>query len=125
MIGAIAGDEIGSVHEGSDPQSNGFLLFSPWSQFADDTVLTVAVASAIRQNLDYASSFRHWGHKYPNAGYGGLFQEWLFADDPRPYNSYGNGFLCPYGPWDLFCYSSDDLDLETLLGLGLPKKVPF
>lgn len=91
MIGAIAGDIIGSVHEGSVRKSKDFPLFVSRSRFTDDTVLTVAVASAVRQGNDYGSSIRHWGCLYPNAGYGGWFREWLFMDDPKPYNSFGNG----------------------------------
>jgi ADP-ribosylglycohydrolase len=51
----------------------------------------VAVASAIRQRVGYADSLRSWGRRYPNAGYGGLFNQWLFASDGKPYNSFGNG----------------------------------
>ena len=91
MIGAIAGDIIGSVHEGSEPQPKAFPLFVRRSQFTDDSVLTIAVASAIQRRVDYAEALRRWGRQYPNAGYGGLFRVWLFADRPRPYNSYGNG----------------------------------
>src|SRR5512145_770183 len=91
MIGAIAGDIIGSVHEGSEPQSKSFPLFIRRSRFTDDSVLTIAVASAVQRDLNYADALRQWGRQYPYAGYGGLFLEWLFADHPRPYNSYGNG----------------------------------
>ena len=28
---------------------------------------------------------------YPDAGYGGRFSGWLLSDDPKPYNSFGNG----------------------------------
>lgn len=91
MIGAIAGDVIGSVHEGSGPQSKAFPLFVRWSRFTDDSVLTIAVASAVRRGVNYASALRQWGRRYPDAGYGGLFYEWLFTDHPKPYNSYGNG----------------------------------
>lgn len=34
------------------------------------------------------------GRKYPNCGYGGMFSQWVFNDDPEPYNSYGNGDGC-------------------------------
>ena len=91
MLGAIAGDIVGSVHEGSEPQSKAFALFAPSSRFTDDSVLTIAVASAIRRGEDYAEALRRWGREYPDAGYGGLFRQWLFAEHPRPYNSYGNG----------------------------------
>ncbi len=90
-MGAIAGDVIGSVHEGGAPQEKNFPLFVPRSTFTDDTVLTVAIASAIIQGKDYGSAIRQWGRRYPHAGYGGWFRNWLFGDDARPYNSFGNG----------------------------------
>lgn len=31
------------------------------------------------------------GQPYPNCGYGGLFREWVYSDQPKPYNSFGNG----------------------------------
>lgn len=31
------------------------------------------------------------GRNYPDCGYGGTFGRWMFSDDPKPYNSYGNG----------------------------------
>ncbi len=91
MLGAIAGDVIGSVHEGADPQSKSFPLFVPASRFTDDTVMAVAVASTLLRGLDYAVALRQWGRAYPAAGYGGMFLRWLFSPDPAPYNSYGNG----------------------------------
>ena len=60
MIGAIAGDVVGSVYEGAEAPSRDFELLVPASRFTDDTVLTIAVASAIRQGLDYAQSLQHW-----------------------------------------------------------------
>lgn len=91
MIGAIAGDIIGSVHEGTLPKSKDFPLFVARSRFTDDTVLTIAVANAIREGTEFGASIRRWGRRYPNAGYGGWFRDWLFRDDAPPYNSFGNG----------------------------------
>ena len=71
MIGAITGDVIGSVHEGTPAKDKNFRLFVPGSTFTDDTILTVAVASAIRNRVDYGVSIRQWGRRYPGAGYGG------------------------------------------------------
>jgi ADP-ribosylglycohydrolase len=110
VIGAIAGDIIGSVHEGSRRQVKDFPLFTPRSRFTDDTVLTVAVASAIRQGDDYGAALRRWGRRYPDAGYGGWFLEWLFQEDPRPYNSYGNGSAMRVSAIGWACE-----DLETVL----------
>lgn len=91
MIGAISGDVIGSVHEGAAPQAKDFPLFVNQSTFTDDTVLAVAVASAIREGTGFGTAIRRWGRRYPHAGYGGWFRAWLFRDDAAPYNSFGNG----------------------------------
>jgi ADP-ribosylglycohydrolase len=91
MIGAIAGDVIGSVYEGGPAPGRDFPLFVPGSTFTDDTVLTVAVASAVREGTDFGGALRRWGRRYPHAGYGGWFRGWLFRDDLAPYNSFGNG----------------------------------
>jgi ADP-ribosylglycohydrolase len=91
MIGAIAGDIIGSVHEFGATKSKEFPLFVPTSTFTDDSVLTVAIAQAILTDGDYMKAVRDIGRRYPNAGYGGLFHGWLHTPDPKPYNSWGNG----------------------------------
>jgi ADP-ribosylglycohydrolase len=107
MLGAIAGDVIGSVHEGSRPKPKDFPLFVTSSRFTDDTVLTVAIASAIRSGSDFGVSIRHWGRRYPRAGYGSWFRAWLFQDGAEPYNSFGNGSAMRVAPvgWAL-----DNLD---------------
>jgi len=83
-IGAIAGDIIGSVHEETLVKRKNFPLFVPQSCFTDDTVLTVAVASAILHGSDYASSIRKWGRRYPDCGYGAWFRDWLLQDGAPP-----------------------------------------
>lgn len=91
MLGAIAGDVIGSVFEAQPHKTTRFPLFSPGSVFTDDTVLTVAVAHAILSDSDYAAAFKEFGRRYPDAGYGGSFYHWLFSPESSPYNSWGNG----------------------------------
>ena len=91
MIGAIAGDIIGSVHEFGRTKSKDFSLFGPESRYTDDSVLTVAVAKAILTDGDYRKAVLEFGRRYPNAGYGGFFMNWLNSPDPKPYNSWGNG----------------------------------
>jgi ADP-ribosylglycohydrolase len=100
MLGAILGDVIGSVFEGSGLKITEFRLLSPKNIYTDDTVLTVAVASAILDRGDYAGYFRKFGRRHPNRGYGGYFQRWLGDDSLGPYNSWGNGSamrVCPVG----------------------------
>jgi len=91
MIGAIAGDIIGSVYEFGRTKSKDFPLFGPGSAFTDDSVLTVAVAQAILTDGDYKRAVLDFGRRYPDAGYGGFFAGWLRSPDPKPYNSWGNG----------------------------------
>lgn len=54
MIGAIAGDIIGSVYERNNIKTKAFELFTSSSFFTDDTVLSVAIADAILQAADAA-----------------------------------------------------------------------
>jgi ADP-ribosylglycohydrolase len=91
MIGAIAGDIIGSVYEFANFKQYNFPLFSKESFFTDDTVLTVAVADALIHNLDKAKILKEYALKYPNRGYGGTFYEWMHSPSLAPYNSWGNG----------------------------------
>jgi ADP-ribosylglycohydrolase len=91
MLGAIIGDIVGSLHEGSPSRGRHFTLFTPRSCFTDDTVLTIAVAHALRTGTDFATALRDWARRYPTAGYGAGFIRWFEQDDAGPYNSYGNG----------------------------------
>jgi ADP-ribosylglycohydrolase len=98
MFGAIAGDVIGSVFEFNNTKRTDFKLFSLWSQFTDDTVLTVAVADCILHGKDYAKTIKEYGLNYPDAGYGGMFYQWLRSDSLDPYNSFGNGSAMRVSP---------------------------
>ena len=53
MIGAIAGDIIGSVYEQYPIKTKDFPLFHPKCCFTDDTVLTIAIAKAILDDRNY------------------------------------------------------------------------
>ena len=98
MLGAIAGDVIGSVYEASPVKFTDFELFPPGARFTDDTVLTVATAEALLGDGDYAKAYRRYGRAYPNAGYGGSFYGWLVSDDTGPYDSWGNGAAMRVSP---------------------------
>lgn len=98
MLGAIAGDVIGSVYEGRGIKTKDFPLFRPLSTFTDDTVLTVAVAYAILHDEPYGATLKAFGRRYPHAGYGGNFYRWLWQEDSTPYNSWGNGAAMRVSP---------------------------
>lgn len=98
MTGAIAGDIIGSVYERRPIKRKDFPLFSPGCVFTDDSVLTIAVAKAILTKTSYRDALLDLGRKFPRAGYGGLFINWLFSAKPQPYNSWGNGSAMRVSP---------------------------
>lgn len=98
MLGAIAGDMAGSVHEHHRVEERDFPLFTPHSRFTDDSVLTAATAHAILTHGDYADAYHSFGNRYPHAGYGGAFRRWLQSADRRPYNSWGNGSAMRVSP---------------------------
>ena len=98
MLGAIAGDIIGSVYEFNNTHRNDFELFMPQSAFTDDTVLTVAIADCILHGRDYARTIWEYGNRYPDRGYGTRFQNWLGSKELKPYNSFGNGSAMRVSP---------------------------
>lgn len=112
MLGAIAGDVIGSVYEFNNTRDYNFPLFSEESIYTDDSVMTMAVASWLL--IDPTHSFEgleetmlDFSLQYPRpyGGYGGVFWHWLFQPESlrpapcpysstegrHPYGSYGNG----------------------------------
>ena len=68
--------------------------------------MTLAVASALVEcKRDYSKlaaetikQMQLWGKKYPKAGYGSMFSDWLRTNDPQPYNSFGNGSAMRVSP---------------------------
>ena len=113
MIGAIAGDIIGSDYERKPIKTKDFPLFSDGSTFTDDTVLTIAIAHALQNDRDYAKSLRMFGRKYPNAGYGKSFITWIAVDGHPPYGSWGNGAAMRVSPIGWACSSVDEVLLEA------------
>lgn len=105
MIGAIAGDIIGSVYERHPIKTTSFPLFSKFSQFTDDTVLTIAVANSILNKMDYAVSLKTYARRYPSAGYGMSFYHWMQSSNAEPYNSWGNGSAMRVSPVGFACNS--------------------
>ena len=59
MIGAIAGDIIGSPYEARPARTMEFTLLGPGCRFTDDTVLTAATAFSLMTDGDYARELPH------------------------------------------------------------------
>ena len=101
MLGAILGDIVGSPYEfdHNNYKHKDFALLSERSHFTDDTVMTLAVARGLiagqgdaqKTFAEVQHEMQYWGRKYPDAGYGGMFRRWLYAEHPQPYGSFGNG----------------------------------
>lgn len=102
IIGAISGDVIGSVYENRPIKTKDFELFSYYSQFTDDTVMTLAIAKWLcedRTSKDVLiDNLKYFGNRYPNAGYGGRFYNWLGQESPEPYGSWANGSAMRVSP---------------------------
>lgn len=98
MIGALAGDIVGSIYEWNNIKTKSFPLFSPRCFFTDDSVLTIALADAILHDLDYAKTMKAYYRRYPDADYGGRFRSWATSDRSQPYNSWGNGAAMRISP---------------------------
>ncbi len=113
MLGAIAGDVIGSVHEAAGTKVKDFPLFVPASRFTDDTVLTAATADALLNGRDYVDAYHDYFHLYPDAGFGGTF--WLWANERRrtPYQSWGNGSAMRVSPVAYFGTTLDEVLAEA------------
>ena len=98
MLGAMIGDIVGSVYEWHNIKTTDFPLFSKRCFFTDDTVLTAATAHALIKNLDYVVAYQDFARRYPRRGYGGNFSKWIWAADPQPYSSWGNGSAMRVSP---------------------------
>lgn len=115
MLGAIIGDIVGSRFEWHNIKTKEFTFFHIDCFATDDSIMTLAVAEAILAcNEDYSDLgdqtvkyMRELGHRYPDAGYGGRFREWLKKPFPKPYNSLGNGAAMRVSP---VAYAAENVD---------------
>ncbi len=118
MIGAIAGDIIGSVYENRrswlDRRIPDFEpLFANHARFTDDTVLTIAVADALMNGGDLVEVLKDYARAYPSAGYGGRFLNWVESDGCHPYNSWGNGSAMRVSPVAYVCNDLDEVRIRA------------
>ena len=111
IIGAIAGDIIGSTHEFKPIKTKEFSLFNKKSSFTDDTIMTLAVAKWLLKDKnskeELVRQLQDFGNRYPKGGYGRMFNNWLKTENPEPYNSWGNGSAMRVSP---VAWVGDSLD---------------
>ena len=115
MLGAVAGDIIGSAYEFAGRKDYDFELFPEGSRFTDDTVMTLAVAKWLVQHDErchtkeqLVSCIKELGLAYPYAGYGSMFNAWLWREESHSYNSYGNGSAMRVSPIGLYADTLDE-----------------
>lgn len=98
MKGAIVGDIIGSHYEFLPCKEKDFLLFGDHYYYTDDSVLTLATADSIINNISYLDSYLKWSKKYPHMSWGERYNAWFRDDIHEPYNSFGNGSAMRVAP---------------------------
>ncbi len=109
MLGAIAGDMIGAPYEGQPTKRKNFPLFTAFSHFTDDTVLTVATADCLLHGGGYAEAYRRFARAHPHCSYGQRFRRWAFGEDRGPYYSMGNGSAMRVSPVGFACDSVEEV----------------
>ena len=113
MLGAIVGDIVGSIYEFCNTKSMDFELLNSYSNFTDDSVMTLAVAKWLMKDEAHTINYliccmQELGNRYPNAGYGTKFGMWLEEEEPQPYNSWGNGAGMRVSPVGLYAKTLDE-----------------
>jgi len=106
MLGAIIGDIAGSRFEWNNQKTKEFELFTGRCRPTDDSIMTIAIAKAIfdsegdlaKLEQNTVKYMQQFGRRYPDAGYGERFYDWIFTKDPQPYNSFGNGAAMRVSP---------------------------
>jgi ADP-ribosylglycohydrolase len=100
IIGAIVGDIVGSIYEFDNIKTKDFPLYGSTCEFTDDSIMTIATMQALLDGAtaeDFVSNYQLLGNKYPSS-YGLRFSNWLLANNPQPYNSWGNGSAMRVSP---------------------------
>lgn len=123
MYGAIIGDIAGSTIEFRGIKRMDLPIFMNGCDITDDSIMTVAVARALQQwsrdggdlHQLMIDHMRKLGREYPYplGAYGSGFKMWLCSEDPKPYNSCGNGSAMRVSPCGLMAAS-----LESALELA-------
>lgn len=95
MLGAIAGDIVGSPWVNGRCPEEEFTLFADGCNFTGDTVGLIGIAEALVAGSELGSTLRVWVRRYPDRSYGDWFRAW--ATEARPevrheaYDSFSNG----------------------------------
>lgn len=119
MLGAMIGDIVGSRFEFNNHRRKDFDFFFEGCFATDDSMMTLAIAKAIlacdgnpeQLGKQAVKAMQEIGRKYPDCGFGGMFNRWVFSDDPKPYNSFGNGAAMRVSPCGFIAHTEDEAKL--------------
>ena len=99
MKGAIIGDIIGSPFEFKQVLNESFAINMDLSDITDDTILTIASASAILDDhFDFSSAYRSFYNSHKNYRYGPGFVRWAEQPKSPDGDSFGNGSAMRVSP---------------------------
>lgn len=115
MLGAVAGDIIGSPYEWADAKGKDFEMFrshrgdykgrliTTHPRFTDETVMTLAVAEWLTKDNDWSVSrlikiMQELGRDYIDRGFAPKMKQWIESDYPHASFSYGNAAAARVSP---------------------------
>ena len=88
MLGAIIGDMVGSIYDFKPIKTKDFEIYDYNMRMTDDSLLTIAVAKVIKEELRY--EFVKTWESNKGAGFGAMFYLWCQKAKYKkvePYNS--------------------------------------
>lgn len=100
LYGAILGDLCGQPYEFPIMQGpyTKVKLHNPDSHFTDDTLMTLATARVMLEDISFDQAYKEMGLKYQGDYYGKGFKEWINSPEGTLNNSFGNGCLMRISP---------------------------
>lgn len=131
IYGAYIGDSYGDFWEGAFAKPKNYKdaldIDAKRAFYTDDTIMTCAVAKCFLDEEEptltglyenAVKNMRAIGREFPS-GYGGAFSRWIYEDDPKPYNSWGNGASMRISSVGLASKRSEDV-LGNVLAVTSP-----
>lgn len=133
MLGAITGNIIGSGFAFKQLASyvDDFQLFSKNNRFTGATVMTLAVADALRRGYGkdglhdmFIDAMHAFGNARLMAGYGHKFTGWLIERRCDPYNSFGAGSAMRVSPVGWIAKSLAEAECLAAISAGVTHNHP-
>lgn len=141
MLGAVAGDIIGSPYEWNNTDDMYFELgrsmkgtfhgqtktYHP--RITDSTVMTLAVARWLMHDKDHdekalVRTMLSMSESYPKAGYAGAFRRWLESEYHRPFVNADNDVAARVSPVGLYFDNLGDVMRYSAIAAGVSHNHP-